>query len=410
MAATNGDINDTTDGLNHSKPKGPAVLFKPHGSRPRKGSKKKKSGSDNKEFARLRKQSWQEVMQEMSRPPVRQKKRSLFEIQKGRELQKSFSMGTIETNPQPVRPRVERRIRDEVEQPSTPPKTFVYKPQPRKKTSWAGLTPTHSPRMQRKGFENGGDEHPDFSSDRPPPLPPHLPPIKPKRHSKKTLERLQTQTFTEMDISGPKVGRADSIASIDDGMGILRMRLLAVSVPHIMKFTKSHGGDESDGEDSSPGPVEQAPTDGLFCIFSISNKQARAETTLQPLQPKKLAAIWDNSESSIFFYASASHQLFITSRKMPLADANSKSEDDDLPLSRRPSAESMGVGIFPVNNLLMECANCDGNEIENWVETDVKRREIRIALEPTGSVLLEMSFYSESLNIHTHTIAMYVCT
>ena len=386
MAATNGVISDNTDGLSQSKPKEPAVLFKPHGSRPRKGSKKKKGG--DKEFARLRKQSWQEVMQEMSKPPVRQKKRSLFEIQKTRELQKSFSMDTIST--QRARPRVER----ETAQPSyTQPKTFVYKPQPRKKTSWAGLTPTQSPRMQRRGLENGENEHPDYPSDRPPPLPPHLPPPKPKRHSKKTIERMQTQTFTDMDITTPKVARADSIASIDDGLGILRMRLLAVSVPQIMTSSKTHGGDESDDEELPPAPVEQVPTDGLFCIFSISNKQARAETTLQPLQPKKQAAIWDKTESNLFFYASASHQLFIASRKMPLADAVSNGEDD-LPLSRRPSAESMGVGIYPVKNLL-ECVDCDGGEIENWVEADVKRREVRIALEPTGSVLLEMSFYSE---------------
>ena len=87
-------------------------------------------------------------MQEMSNRLSDKRKEVSLKYRKGGSLQKSFSMGTTETNPQPVRPRVERRIRDEVEQPSTPPKTFVYKPQPRLKKysslpwAFAVITPT----------------------------------------------------------------------------------------------------------------------------------------------------------------------------------------------------------------------------------------------------------------------------
>ena len=382
---------DDTDGLFQSKPKGPATLFKPHGSK----SKPKSKADEYRQFSELRRISWVQVTGEQPPSPkrperVRKVSLQMFVRPDKKELQKSISLGDITMADYnfPKVSKVEKK--EEVKRPTTP-QTFVYKPQHRRQHSRGRLTPTGSPLTQRREAANRTED--TDANNAPPPLP--LPP-KPKRSRKKSLKRAQSPGFvTYMDINKPKVGLANSIANISDDLGILRMRLLAVSVPHIRKFNRSFEFDGSDeNDDVLPVPVELPLTDGLFCVFSISNKQARTESSLQPLQPKTLAAIWDNSESSTFFYVTPSHQLFVMSRKIPLADAKLDANDDPS-LSRRPSAESMGVGIFPIKNLAKGVVDNDDGSVENWVETDVKRQEVRVSLEPTGNVLLEMSYYRE---------------
>lgn len=368
---------DQTDGpLQKAKP----VLFKPRSTR-KKSLAGQASDGRGKVGVLQKKDSWDDMMMELSafsRSKLHQpkKKRWLSRNKTESNLEESLSFSADDLQKIDLQ---KKQKKEEDTSTRRQPKTFIYKFPGRDRKANRGIG-----RLSVQG-----KEEPDVPPARPPP------PKPPRPMRGKSMERNKPTTFTELDISAPTKERSSSIIKFTNDLGILRLKLLAVSDPTFSSKT-IHEEDTSDEDESSTTPVELEPTDGLFCIFSVNNNQAKAESSVQPLVPKKRAAIWDNSESSVFFYANPSQQLFVTCRRIPLSDVGEQGYDDE-PLSLRPSAETIGVGIKNIKALDHACVD-DDCLIENWVETDVEWKQVRVELEPTGSVLLGLSYYCE-LNV-----------
>lgn len=399
------------------------VMFKPpKPSRSRRLSKgvqqKAKAG-----ISKLRKKSLDDMFAELSsRRKKRDEKFSPFKRDGTGSLTRSLSWDTLR--------RVgllKESIPEEKDQVDSEAKTFVYVPQPRaarqKKTS-RSVTPP--PTITEDGAVMSG-EGAGVQCDSSPSQQAHSSPQKnPDVHKSestsvsvvarpRTTKRLdqslrgqsahgiRRKSFTDLDLVATQAtqhqpAETTNAITLNEGVGILHMKVLAVSVPQKLEARRYADLDDDSGQSGDEvGSVcasdKAVPsTDGLFCILSINGKHSRMESSLQPLDVRKQLALWDSSESEGVFYVSPSQQVFVMSRKMPLTDIH---DNQSIPLSRQPRAECVGVGILPVSQLTQKRINTEDEWLDNWTEIETKHSETTVTLEPQGNVLLGISYFSE---------------
>ena len=230
---------------------------------------------------------------------------------------------------------------------------------------------------------------------------PHKPP---RRQSAPILiptcvpKPLKHQSFSELDVIMPQPlimeSRQQQQESTDNGdVSLLRIRTLVVQLPQdpVRKYEA-----ETDSKELIPvvSLDSKPPSDGMFCTYSINGKQSRFESTLQPFIPVKQVAVWDQTDDDACFYTTSSQQLFITSRKLPLSEAENGAMYELL--SHKAKSECVGVGILPLSTLDSEKV-AKIESIENWTETPSAMSEMTMELKPNGSVLLGLSYQGEGL-------------
>ena len=226
-------------------------------------------------------------------------------------------------------------------------------------------------------------------------LSPKAPP-KPVRQKRKGAEhqKERRRSFTEQDLMPPsKSEELSPVLRMNSSVGMLRVRVLGISIPQKHNIRKSGGSSDSEDEEDAvtiPAVTEINPTDGVFCTLSINGKPSRHESSLQPLKPRAQTAVFDHTESEAVFYSTQKQQLFVTCRKLPL-----KAHQDEhcsTSLSQNPSAECFGVGIHTLaQQKLVKVSEKDGM-ITDWSAVTADSKECGIQLEPQGSILLGMSY------------------
>lgn len=325
-----------------------------------------------------------------------------------------------------------KKQKEEVPEPiEKEPKTFVYKPK-RRRTS-RGLSSNQSPtdedsnatsttHSQASHFttpevplrdsqltnENAGIYEVPITLRNPPKVngSSSPKPVKPPRQRSRGVSRksapvfpyeMKRHSFIQQDliVSHSKMNEESRSRNLSGNIGMLKIRVLAVRIPQVRKNTKLGNIDSDDEDEPIPVVMEISPKDGLFCILSINGKQSRFESSLQPLNPIKHSAIWDQTESEAVFYTTHNQQLFVMSRKLPLADVTASL----TPLSQKPKAECFGVGIYPLSNLKSQKVSNEDGSIENWINISMEVLEVTVPLQPLGSVLLGISY----TNLHPHS-------
>ncbi|XP_019856083.1 PREDICTED: uncharacterized protein LOC109584699 [Amphimedon queenslandica] len=194
-------------------------------------------------------------------------------------------------------------------------------------------------------------------------------------------------SFVVQDIVSPH-SKLDEIKPIvkDGDIGLLKIRVLGMRLPQ--GPTKNKGTD-SGGEEEEVEPVATVtPKDGLFCVLSIIGKHSQFQSSLQPLDPITGASVWNKTDAgcTAVFYTTASQQVVVMCRKLSLA------ESDQSESSRRAQAECVGVGMIDISSLSHQTLSSDRGSIEDWSELKAQFNEVRLDLEPHGSVLLNVSY------------------
>ena len=194
-------------------------------------------------------------------------------------------------------------------------------------------------------------------------------------------------SFVVQDIVSPH-SKLDEIRPIvkDGDIGLLKIRVLGMRLPQGPTRNK---GTDSEGEQEEAEPVATVtPKDGLFCVLSIIGKHSQFQSSLQPLDPITGASVWNKSggDCTAVFYTTTSQQVVVMCRKLSLA------ESDQSESSRRAQAECVGVGMIDISSLSHETLTSDRGSIEDWSEVKGQFNEVRLDLEPHGSVLLNVSY------------------
>ena len=210
-----------------------------------------------------------------------------------------------------------------------------------------------------------------------PVAPPHdIPPIT-NRHS----------SFVIQDIVSPmsRLGDEPKPVPKDGDIGLLKIHVLGIRLPQ--GPTRKGGGSDDDEEDEEERVAKATAKDGLFCVLSVNGKHSQFQSSLQPLDPIKQAAVWKDTVGSVaVFYTTRSQQVFVMCRKLPL------SESDQSESSKKAQAECVGVGMIEISSLPSQSLNMDRGSIEDWSNVETGSQEMTVELEPAGSVLLRISY------------------
>ena len=234
-------------------------------------------------------------------------------------------------------------------------------------------------------------------STKPPPKPVRksksanqLPKPAPRKKKQMANNEERRAVFTAQDIAIPRGSQPNVLETLTSStppltggdIGLVMINVLAIRVPQ-KPVQKEY---DSDQEVQSTKPVSNStPKDELFCVLSIEGKHSQFESTLQPLNPIKQAAVWDQTEPQATFYALHSQTLYTMSRKLPIANGAT-------PTSDRTNAECIGVGMQPLQTLQPRIISESRGCIDDWSKSNEGSTDITIPLEPFGSILLKMSY------------------
>ena len=199
--------------------------------------------------------------------------------------------------------------------------------------------------------------------------------------------------------------RRQSVGAVPDLLGILKMKLSAVNIADNTPGPRRSLVDivfEPESSNNLVNPV-QTPSEGLFCVFTINAGNSRAETSVQPIVPRR-PVVWDESEE-ILFYANQSRQVFILCRKTVLDEA--KLHQNIFPatsgvsnvlgmrrMSQLHDDTCIGATVLPVSKVRVSSASTDASS-DNLLQC-LQRQQyetISLPMQPKGMLLLETYFY-----------------
>ena len=194
-------------------------------------------------------------------------------------------------------------------------------------------------------------------------------------------------SFVVQDIVSPH-SKLDEIKPIvkDGDIGLLKIKVLGMRLPQ--GPTKNKGTDSGEEQEEAEPVATVTPKDGLFCVLSIIGKHSEFQSSLQPLDPISNASVWNKNDdnSTAVFYTTTRQQVVVMCRKLSLA------ESDQSESSKKAQAECVGVGMIDISSLNHQTLASDRGSVENWNEIEPQFNEVRLELEPQGSVLLNVSY------------------
>lgn len=188
-------------------------------------------------------------------------------------------------------------------------------------------------------------------------------------------------------------------------LGILKIRLSAVNIADNPQHSRRSLTDIVFNEESTKDLAElkQDPTDGVFCVFTINGSSCRAESSTQPIVPRR-PVVWDKNEN-ILLYTTQSRQVFIMCRRTKLSGSQAC-----LPVSggcsptvgkRKSQAQDdacIGAAVLPVASVKATTAAgfSSGDILQVLSKQACEPRSL--PLQPKGSVLLQTSFCGKKLH------------
>ena len=151
---------------------------------------------------------------------------------------------------------------------------------------------------------------------------------------------------------------------------------------------------------AQPPDSASPPTEGAYCVFTIDDGNARIETSVKPIVPRRPIA-WDKKEE-LRFYATPSKKVFIMCCKTKLTSESELSTMkliSDISQKKKPRDDScFGAVILPVSEMKQQqLAFPAGSSVVDVAQSvqDMASEGKSFGLNPRGSVLLQSSFLGE---------------
>ena len=140
---------------------------------------------------------------------------------------------------------------------------------------------------------------------------------------------------------------------------------------------------------------QQLPTEGLFCVFTVNGGNSRAETSIQPLVPRR-PVIWSENEE-LLFHTSQSRQIFVMCRKTKLESSRGRAlhaiSEVDIKKSKVKNDICIGAAVLSIadlkaNPIVIDSSTTNVPEVINRQQCEARS----LPLQPHGSMLLEACF------------------
>ncbi len=177
--------------------------------------------------------------------------------------------------------------------------------------------------------------------------------------------------------------------------GLLRIQVMGVDLGDAPKGPKHSITDmilKPDMLQDLPEIQEEGLSEGLFCVFTINGGNSRAETTIQPIIPRRPVK-WEEGEDFLF-YTSQARQVFVMCRKKKLNDTNRNSK---VALGGRRTGATrdscIGAAILSLSDLKTSPVSST-NSTNSMIEVFRKQQleAVTLPLQPKGRILLRTSF------------------
>lgn len=186
----------------------------------------------------------------------------------------------------------------------------------------------------------------------------------------------------------------------DQIVGVIKIHIAAISTGD-NSSTSSHQLGFADVFGLAEMPVSSsAPTEGAYCVFTIDGGNARIETSVIPLLPRRPVS-WEEKEE-LHFYATPHKKVFIMCCKTKLTpemETTTINLISDISQKKIPREEyCFGAVILPVSSLQQhQLTIAQGTPTVNIVEclNDAKYEGQSLGLQPRGSILVKSSFLGE---------------
>lgn len=199
--------------------------------------------------------------------------------------------------------------------------------------------------------------------------------------------------------------RRQSVPATHDLLGILKMKLSAVNIADDTQGPSRRLVDIIfDPESSTELPKStHVPTGGIFCVFTINAGNSRAETSVQPIVPRR-PVVWDESEE-VLFYANQSRQVFILCHKTTLngdqvgrkafsSDSFASNTKGERRKSQIKDETCIGATVFPISRVKVSSSGTDlvGADLLQCLQKQTYEA-IQLPLQPKGMLLLKSCFF-----------------
>lgn len=173
--------------------------------------------------------------------------------------------------------------------------------------------------------------------------------------------------------------------------GLLRIQVVRVDLGEVPRGPKHSITDiilNPDMLEDLP-EVQEEPCEGLFCVFTINGGHSRAETSTQPIIPRRPVK-WDGDKREFLFYTSQARQVFVMCRKVKLNDSGAAS---NLGRPRAKRDACIGAAILSLPDLTPSPIS-SGGSTTNMIRVlqEQQLRPITLPMQPKGSILLQTSF------------------
>ena len=199
--------------------------------------------------------------------------------------------------------------------------------------------------------------------------------------------------------------RRQSVSATHDLLGILKMKLSAVNIADDTQGPSRRLVDIIFDPESSTelSKSTHVPTDGIFCVFTINAGNSRAETSVQPIVPRR-PVVWDVSEE-VLFYANQSRQVFILCHKTPLngdqvgrkvfsSDSFASNTKGERRKSHIKDETCIGATVFPISRVKVSSSGT-GLVAADLLQCLQRQtyEPIQLPLQPKGMLLLKSCFF-----------------
>ena len=199
--------------------------------------------------------------------------------------------------------------------------------------------------------------------------------------------------------------RRQSVAATHDLLGILKMKLSAVNIADDTQGPSRRLVDIIFDPESSTdlSKSTHVPTEGIFCVFTINAGNSRAETSVQPIVPRR-PVVWDESEE-VLFYANQSRQVFILCHKTPLnsdqvgqkvfsSDSFASNTKGERRKSQIKDETCIGATVFPISRVKVSSSGT-GLVAADLLQCLQRQtyEAIQLPLQPKGMLLLKSCFF-----------------